>query len=308
MRAYSQSAATLNLLRAFAQGGYRQPAPGPPLDARLHRPQPAGRDSFQRPRRPHRRGARLHGGLRGRPRRPCRSSQRPSFYTSHEALLLPYEQALTRVDSLTGDWYDCSAHMLWIGDRTRFEGSAHVEFLRGVGNPIGMKCGPSLEPDDAAAPARHAQPGTRAGPLTLISRFGHDKVEAGLPRLVRAVKREGHPVVWSCDPMHGNVDQVGQRLQDAAVRPHPRRSAGLLRGPPRRGHPCRRHPHRDDRPGRDRVHRRRGGDHRGQLGRPLPHPLRPAPQRRQSLELAFLLAEQLKAERNGHGHRIAEAS
>ncbi|HMP56413.1 MAG TPA: 3-deoxy-7-phosphoheptulonate synthase, partial [Novosphingobium sp.] len=116
--------------------------------------------------------------------------QGTSFYTSHEALLLPYEEALTRRDSLTGDWYDCSAHMLWIGDRTRFDGSAHVEFLRGVGNPIGMKCGPSLDPDAL---------------LRLLDTLNPARVEDGLPKLVRAVKREGHPVVWSCDPMHGNV-------------------------------------------------------------------------------------------------------
>jgi 3-deoxy-7-phosphoheptulonate synthase len=130
---------------------------------------------------------------------------RVDFYTSHEALLLPYEEAMTRQDSLTGQWYDTSAHMLWIGDRTRFPGSAHVEFLRGVGNPIGVKCGPSLEPDVLLGLLDTLNPAREAGRITLISRFGNDKVEAGLPRLVRAVQREGHPVVWSCDPMHGNV-------------------------------------------------------------------------------------------------------
>jgi 3-deoxy-7-phosphoheptulonate synthase len=128
-----------------------------------------------------------------------------SFYTSHEALLLPFEQALTRQDSLTGQWYDTSAHMLWIGDRTRFEGSAHVEFMRGIGNPIGMKCGPSLEPDSLLRMLDILNPGRVSGRMTLITRYGHDKIENGLPKLVRAVQREGHPVVWSCDPMHGNV-------------------------------------------------------------------------------------------------------
>jgi 3-deoxy-7-phosphoheptulonate synthase len=128
-----------------------------------------------------------------------------SFYTSLEALLLPYEQALTRRDSLTGDWYDCSAHMLWIGDRTRFDGSAHVEFLRGVGNPIGVKCGPSLTPDALLKLLDTLNPAREPGRITLISRFGDDKVESGLPPLVRAVQREGHTVVWSCDPMHGNI-------------------------------------------------------------------------------------------------------
>jgi 3-deoxy-7-phosphoheptulonate synthase len=131
------------------------------------------------------------------------------FYTSHEALLLPYEQALTRQDSLTGAWYDTSAHFLWIGDRTRFEGSAHVEFLRGIGNPIGVKVGPSLAPDVLLRLLDTLNPGRVAGRVTLITRYGHDKVETGLPALVRAVKREGHPVVWSCDPMHGNVIKAG---------------------------------------------------------------------------------------------------
>ena len=131
--------------------------------------------------------------------------QGTSFYTSHEALLLPYEQAMTRRDSLTGDWFDTSAHMVWIGDRTRFENSAHIEFARGIGNPLGMKCGPSLEPDALLKLLDTLNPGREPGRITLISRYGHEKVEAGLPRLVRAVKREGHPVVWSCDPMHGNV-------------------------------------------------------------------------------------------------------
>ena len=131
--------------------------------------------------------------------------QGTSFFTSHEALLLPYEEAMTRQDSLTGKWYDTSAHMLWIGDRTRFEGSAHVEFLRGVDNPIGVKCGPSLTADVLIRLLDTLNPSREAGRITLISRFGHDKVEAGLPPLVRAIAREGHPVVWSCDPMHGNV-------------------------------------------------------------------------------------------------------
>ena len=112
---------------------------------------------------------------------------------------------MTRQDSLTGDWYDCSAHMVWIGDRTRFEGSAHVEYFRGIGNPIGIKCGPSLEPDTLLRLLDTLDPSRTPGRITLITRYGHDKIETGLPALVRAVKREGRPVVWSCDPMHGNV-------------------------------------------------------------------------------------------------------
>ena len=203
LQAYSQSAATLNLLRAFSTGGYanlrqvhqwtldfmgRSPwadrfaEVSNRIGEALDFMQACGIDPTSVP-----------------------QLQGTSFYTSHEALHLAYEQAMTRRDSLTGDWYDTSAHMLWIGDRTRFEGSAHVEFLRGVGNPLGMKCGPSMSPDELLRQLDLLNPGREAGRITLISRFGDEKVEAGLAPLVRAVKHEGHPVVWSCDPMHGNV-------------------------------------------------------------------------------------------------------
>lgn len=203
LRAYSQSAATLNLLRAFSTGGY----------ANLRQVHQWTLDHIGRSpwaQKFSETADRIGEALDfmeacGVDPQTVPQLQGTSFYTSHEALLLPYEQVLTRQDSLTGDWYDCSAHMLWIGDRTRFDGSAHVEFLRGVGNPIGMKCGPSLEPDALLRLLDTLNPNREAGRMTLISRFGHDKVEAGLPALVRAVKREGHPVVWSCDPMHGNV-------------------------------------------------------------------------------------------------------
>ncbi len=203
LQAYSQSASTLNLLRAFSNGGYanlRQVHKWT-LDFMGRSPWAAKFAEVS---------DRIGEALDfmqacGINPQTVPQLQGTSFYTSHEALLLQYEQALTRRDSLTGDWYDCSAHMLWIGDRTRFDGSAHVEFLRGVGNPIGMKCGPSLEPDALLRMLDTLNPGREPGRMTLISRFGHDKVETGLPALVRAVKREGHPVVWSCDPMHGNV-------------------------------------------------------------------------------------------------------
>ena len=203
VQAYGQAAATLNLLRAFANGGYANLR-------QVHRwtldhisSSPWGEKFAQT-------ADRIGEALDfmeacGVNPESVPQLQGTSFYTSHEALLLPYEQALTRRDSLTGDWYDCSAHMLWIGDRTRFEGSAHVEYLRGVGNPIGMKCGPSLEPDALLKMLDTLNPAREAGRMTLISRFGNDKVRENLPRLVRAVAREGHPVVWSCDPMHGNV-------------------------------------------------------------------------------------------------------
>jgi 3-deoxy-7-phosphoheptulonate synthase len=203
LRAYAQSASTLNLLRAFAQGGY----------ANLHQVNAWTHDFMGRS--PWAKkfkdvADRIGEALDFMEACGINPDTVPQlkgtdFYTSHEALLLPYEQALTRQDSLTGQWYDTSAHMLWIGDRTRFQGSAHVEFLRGVGNPLGMKCGPSLEPDALIKLLDTLNPSRVAGRITLITRYGYDKIEAGLPALVRAVKREGHPVVWSCDPMHGNV-------------------------------------------------------------------------------------------------------
>ena len=203
IKAYSQSAATLNLLRAFAQGGY----------ANLHQVHAWTLDFMGRSpvfEQYQALAGRIGEALDFMAACGINPDTVPQlkgtdFYTSHEALLLGYEQALTRRDSLTGDWYDTSAHFLWIGDRTRFDGSAHVEFLRGVGNPVGMKCGPSLEPDALLRLIDVLNPANEPGRLTLITRYGHDKIEAHLPKLVRAVKREGREVVWSCDPMHGNV-------------------------------------------------------------------------------------------------------
>lgn len=203
VRAYSQAAATLNLLRAFAGGGYANLRQVHQWTLDFMGRSPWAEKFAQT-------ADRIGEALDfmeacGINPANVPQLQGTSFYTSHEALLLPYEQALTRRDSLTGDWYDTSAHMVWIGDRTRFEGSAHIEFARGIGNPLGMKCGPSMEPDALLRLLDTLNPAGEPGRITLISRFGHDKVEAGLPRLVRAVQREGHPVVWSCDPMHGNV-------------------------------------------------------------------------------------------------------
>ncbi len=203
VRAYSQAAATLNLLRAFTTGGYanlRQVHQWT-LDFMGRSPWAEKYKSI---------ADRIGEALDFMEACGIDIEDQPqlkmaSLYTSHEALLLPYEEAMTRQDSLTGEWYDTSAHMLWIGDRTRFPDSAHVEFMRGINNPIGMKCGPSLEPDALLRMLDVLNPAREAGRMTLIARFGHDKVEAALPRLVRAVAREGHPVVWSCDPMHGNV-------------------------------------------------------------------------------------------------------
>ena len=203
IRAYSQSAATLNLLRAFAQGGY----------ANLHQVHRWTHDFMGRSpwaKKYAETADRIGEALEfmaacGINPETVPQLAQTQFFTSHEALLLPYEQALTRQDSLTGDWYDTSAHFLWIGDRTRFEGSAHVEFLRGIGNPIGVKCGPSLDPDVLLRLLDTLNPGRVPGRMTLITRYGYDKIDTALPKLVRAVTREGHPVIWSCDPMHGNV-------------------------------------------------------------------------------------------------------
>jgi len=203
IRAYMQAAATLNLLRAFAQGGY----------ANLHQVHAwtldfVGRSPWadQYRETADRIGEALDFmAACGVNPETVPQLKGTNFYTSHEALLLGYEQALTRQDSLTGGWYDTSAHFLWIGDRTRFDGSAHVEFLRGIGNPIGMKCGPSLAPDALLRLLDTLNPANEPGRVTLITRYGHDKIEAHLPALVRAVKREGREVVWSCDPMHGNT-------------------------------------------------------------------------------------------------------
>ena len=203
IRSYAQSAATLNLLRAFAQGGY----------ANLHQVHRWTHDFMGRSpwaKKYAETADRIGEALEfmaacGIDPETVPQLAQTSFFTSHEALLLPYEQAMTRQDSLTGDWYDTSAHFLWIGDRTRFEGSAHVEFLRGIGNPIGIKCGPSLDLDAALRMLDTLNPARTPGRITLITRYGYDKIEAALPRLIRAVTREGHPVVWSCDPMHGNT-------------------------------------------------------------------------------------------------------
>jgi 3-deoxy-7-phosphoheptulonate synthase len=203
LRAYNQAAATLNLLRAFAQGGFADLKKVHQWTLKFVEGSPQGERYEEM-------AARIDDTLAfmaacGLTSETVPQLRETDFYTSHEALLLNYEQALTRVDSLTGQWYDCSAHLLWIGDRTRQADEAHVEFLRGVKNPIGLKCGPSLEPDDLLRLIDVLNPDDEPGRLTLIARMGADKVAAGLPPLVRAVKRAGRTVVWSCDPMHGNT-------------------------------------------------------------------------------------------------------
>ncbi|MBO6483871.1 MAG: 3-deoxy-7-phosphoheptulonate synthase, partial [Pelagibacteraceae bacterium] len=128
-----------------------------------------------------------------------------NFFTSHEALLLPFEESMTRIDSTTGEYHDTSAHFVWIGDRTRQLGGGHVEFCRGIKNPIGLKCGPSLKTTELIRLCNILNPENEKGKITLITRFGYDNVEKFLPKLIRSIKKEGLNVVWSCDPMHGNT-------------------------------------------------------------------------------------------------------
>jgi len=208
---YFQSAGTLNLLRAFASGGY----------ADLHQVHRWNLDFVERSplvERYRDLAARIDATLGFMAACGMTSATTPQiretdFYTSHEALLLPYEQALTRIDSTTGEWYACSAHFLWIGDRTRQPDGAHVEFLRGVKNPIGLKVGPSITADELVRLVETLNPAGEPGRLTLISRMGADKIASHLPPLLRAVRRAGIPVVWVCDPMHGNTIATAAKLK-----------------------------------------------------------------------------------------------
>ena len=199
---YRQSAATLNLLRGFAYGGYAklERVHGWMVDFLTDSPVA---ERFQEV------ADRITEALQfmaacGLTAETVPQLQGVDFYTSHEALLLPYEEALTREDSVQGGWYDTSAHMLWIGDRTRQIDHAHIEYMRGIANPIGLKVGPSLDVDGLLRLIDVLDPDNEAGRLTLITRFGADKIAKHLPGLLRAVTAEGRNVVWSCDPMHGN--------------------------------------------------------------------------------------------------------
>lgn len=203
VQAYHQSASTLNLLRAFTKGGFAA------LD-RVHAWNQEFLASSPEGRRYEQVANEIERAVQFMRACGMDTESNPNLrevdvYTSHEALILGYEEALTRRDSLTGNWYDCSAHMLWIGERTRELDGAHVEFLRGVGNPIGCKIGPSTSVDDAISLCEALNPSRIPGRLTLISRMGADQVESKLRPLLRAVTDSGHPVVWACDPMHGNT-------------------------------------------------------------------------------------------------------
>ena len=209
--AYFQSAGTLNLLRAFASGGY----------ADLHEVHRWNLDFVERSPLAGRYqdlAARIEETLNFMAACGLNSQTTPQiheteFYTSHEALLLPYEQALTRIDSTSGDHYACSAHFLWIGERTRQLDGAHVEFMRGVKNPIGVKVGPNMTPDDLLRLIEILDPQNEPGRLTLIARMGADKIADRLPPLVRAVKRAGRNVVWLCDAMHGNTVNTANNIK-----------------------------------------------------------------------------------------------
>ncbi|MDX9689858.1 MAG: 3-deoxy-7-phosphoheptulonate synthase class II [Proteobacteria bacterium] len=211
IQAYHQATSTHNLLRAFAQGGY----------ADLHKVHCWNLDfvaeglQAERYRDVATRISEALDFMRacGIDGETTPALSETEFFTSHEALLLPYEEGLTRVDSTTGDWYDVSAHMLWIGDRTRSPDDAHVEFLRGVHNPLGIKCGPSLNPDDLIRLIDVLNPTNEAGRITLIARMGAGKIEQGLPPLLRKVKAEGRCVVWCSDPMHGNTEKTSNNYK-----------------------------------------------------------------------------------------------
>jgi 3-deoxy-7-phosphoheptulonate synthase len=201
--AYHQASSTLNLLRAFTKGGFADLS-------RVHQWNQDFVAASREGQRYDQLAAEIDRALRFMEACGFETEAEPKlhevdFYTSHEALILGYEEALTRQDSLTGDWYDCSAHMLWIGERTRQLDGAHVEFLRGVRNPIGVKLGPTATGDDAVALCDALNPDGIPGRLTLVVRMGAKHVREGLPPLLRAVATAGHPVVWACDPMHGNT-------------------------------------------------------------------------------------------------------
>lgn len=203
VKAYHQSSSTLNLLRAFANGGYADLynihkwtlgfVSGSPQGERYRELAEKISETLN------------FMSAIGITSDKAQEIRQVDFFTSHEALLLNYEQALTRVDSTSGDWYDTSAHFLWIGERTRQLDGAHVHFMQGIKNPIGVKCGPTLEPDDLKRLIDALNPEGIPGRLTLIGRFGSDRVAERLPRLMKASREHGVPVVWSIDPMHGNV-------------------------------------------------------------------------------------------------------
>jgi len=214
VQAYNQSASTLNLVRAFTKGGFADLGRVHAWTQEFVASSPEGQAYDQL-------ASEIDRALRfmracGIDTENTHDLHETDVYTSHEALLLGYEEALTRQDSLTGGWYDCSAHMLWIGERTRQLDGAHIEFLRGVGNPLGCKVGPTTDAGYVLELCEKLNPARIPGRLTLISRMGADKVEGALRPLLRAVRDTDHPVVWACDPMHGNTitSQGGRKTRN----------------------------------------------------------------------------------------------
>ncbi len=202
LQGYNMSAATLNLLRAFTKGGFGALHRVQAWNQEFVKQSPMGR-SYERLAKQISQALNFMETIGIDTDTP--QLKQAQFYTSHEALFLGYEESLTREDSTRGGWYDCSGHMLWIGDRTRQLDGAHIEFLRGVLNPLGMKVGPRHEIDDILAIIERLNPDNEPGRMTLIARFGAREIEKYLPPLIRAVKKEGMNVLWSCDPMHANI-------------------------------------------------------------------------------------------------------
>ncbi|MDA0239622.1 MAG: 3-deoxy-7-phosphoheptulonate synthase class II [Proteobacteria bacterium] len=304
-QAYFQSAATLNLVRAFAQGGF----------ADLHRvhqwnmgfvaDSPLGaRYQDLADRLDETLAFMAACGITADTTSQIRETE---FFTSHEALLLPYEQAMTRVDSTSGDWYDTSAHMLWMGDRTRQLDAAHIEFMRGIANPLGCKVGPTTDPDYLIELIDVLNPENEAGRLTLISRMGADSVEEKLTPLVRKVKAEGRHVVWSCDPMHANTVKSGNGYKTRHFDQILKEVEGFFAVHRSEGtHPGGVH---FELTGQD-VTECVGGAHaitEADLSSRYHTHCDPRLNGRQALELAFLVAERLKEERaNGHMNGTAK--
>mgnify|MGYP003951231763 CR=1 FL=1 len=303
LSAYNQATANLNLLRAFAQGGFADLnqvhkwnldfVGGSAASARYQELANRIEETL---------GFMRACGIDGDSVAQVKETE---FYTSHEALLLWYEEALTRVDSLTGKYYDCSAHMLWIGDRTRQVDGAHVEFLKGVDNPIGVKCGPTSNPDELMKLIDTLNPENEAGRITLIARMAHDKVHEHLPPLVRRVKEEGAKVVWSCDPMHGNTHKASSGYKTRAFDRILKEVDGFFDVHAAEGtHPGGIH---IEMTGKDVTECIGGAQAIGDedLGDRYHTHCDPRLNASQSIELAFLLAEQLKSDREANGKKAA---
>jgi 3-deoxy-7-phosphoheptulonate synthase len=304
MKAYGQSAATLNLLRAFAGGGYADLhnihrwtlgfVEGSPQGARYSELSDKISEAL------------TFMGAIGVTPESHPDLHRVEVFTSHEALLLGFEEALTRVDSTTGDWYDVSAHLLWIGERTRQLDGAHVEFMRGIKNPIGLKVGPTLEPDELLRLIEVLNPDGEAGRMTLYGRFGADKIAARLPRLMEATRRDGRAVVWATDPMHGNTLKANNGYK---TRPFDRilsEVRSFVEIAEAQGvHPGGVHLEMTG----QNVTECLGGAralNEGDLGDRYHTHCDPRLNGEQALELAFLVAEKLKAERHSLGRQAAE--